>query len=59
MGDYVRLSGDGVHPERHRGRQLAKILSTDCEGPYYLVGDDVTAIDSKEPQVVPVGDSDI
>ena len=30
-----------------------------ARGPYYLVGDDVTAIDSDEPQVVPVGDSDI
>ena len=59
VGDYVRLSGDGVHPERHRGRQLAESLANDCKGPYYLVGDDVTTIDSDEPQIVPVGDSDI
>ena len=59
VGDYVRLSGDGVHSESFRAGQIAKTLSDACEGPYYLVGDDVTAIELDELQVVPVGSSDI
>ena len=59
VGDYVRVSGDGVHPERHRGKQVTQNLSSSCEGPLFLVGDDVTAIESDEPEVVPIPDSDI
>ena len=60
VGDYVRLSGDGVYSESHRGEQIAKTLSPDCIALfYYLVGDDVTVIESDEPEVVQVADSDI
>ena len=59
VGDYVRLSGEGVHSKRHRGRQIAESLANDCAGPFYMVGDDVTVIESDEPEMVPVADSDI
>ena len=59
VGDYVRLSGDGIHSERHRGRRIAESLANGCEGPFYLVGDDVTVIESDEPEMVQVADSDI
>ncbi len=59
VGDYVRVSGDGVHPERHRGKQIAKNLPSDCEGPIFLVGDDVTTVESDEREVVPIPGSDI
>ena len=59
VGDYVRLSGDGIHSERHRGKRIAASLANDCEGPFYLVGDDVTVIEPDEPEMVQVGDSDI
>ena len=59
VGDYVRLSGDGIHSERHRGKRIAESLANDCEGPFYLVGDDVTVIESDEPEMVQVADSDI
>ena len=59
VGDYVRLSGDGIHSERHRGRRITESFADDCEGPHYLVGDDVTVIESDEPEMVQVADSDI
>ena len=59
VGDYVRVSGYGIHPERHPGKQVAKSISDDCEGPFYLVGDDITVIEADEPELVQVEDSDI
>ena len=59
VGDYVRLSGDGVRLESHREKQIADSLATDCEGPFYLVGDDVTVIVADEPEIVSVANSDI
>ena len=59
VGDYIRISGDGIHSERHRGKQIAKNLTSDCEGPIFLVGDDVTTVESDEREVVPIPDSDI
>ena len=59
VGDYVRLSGDGIHSEKHRGRQVAESIPADCKGPYYLVGDDVTVIEADKREIVPVADSDI
>lgn len=56
-GDYVRLSGDGVHSERHRGRQIAE--SIPCDGPFYLVGDDITVIEADEPEIMQIADSDV
>ena len=58
-GDYVRLSGDGVHSERHRGRQIAEFIPNDCEGPLYLVGDDITVIEADEPEIMQIADSDV
>lgn len=60
VGDYVRLSGDGVYSGSHRGEQIAEALTSDCtDSFYYLVGDDVTVIEPNEPEVVAVADSDI
>ena len=58
-GDYVRLSGDGLRPGSHREKQVVESLNTDCEGPFYLVGDDVTVIIADEPEIVSVANSDI
>ena len=60
MGDRVRLSGySGGHSERHPGRQISETLPAGCKGPLYLVGDDVTAIESDEPEIIQVANSDI
>ena len=59
VGDYIRISGDGIHSEMHRGKQITRTLPSGCEGPIFLVGDDVTAIESDEPEVVPIPGSDI
>ena len=59
VGDYVRLSGDGLRPESHREKQIADSLTTDCKGRFYLVGDDVTVIVADEPEIVSVENSDI
>ena len=59
VGDYVRLSGDGVHSERHRGRQVAQSIADSCDGPFYLVGDDITVIEADEPEMIQIADSDV
>ena len=59
VGDRVRLLGDGVHSERHRGRQIAESLPADCNGPFYLVGDDVTVIEADEPEIIQIAGTDI
>ena len=59
VGDYVRLSGDAVRLGSHREKQVVESLNTDCEAPFYLVGDDVTVIVADEPEIVSVANSDI
>ena len=58
-GDYVRLSGDGLRSGSHQEKQVVESLVTDCKGPFYLVGDDVTVIVADESEVVPIPGSDI
>ena len=59
VGDYVRVSGDSVHPERHREEKVAQTLSSGCKGPLFLVGDDITVIETDEPEMIQIADSDV
>ncbi len=60
VGDYVRLSGEGIFSGSHRGEGLAETLTSDCTAPFYhLVGDDVTVIEPDEPEIIAIADSDI
>ena len=47
VGDLIRLSRAAVTYQSARDRGLVKGLSDDCAGPYFLVGDEVTAFDPK------------
>ena len=49
IGDHVRLSGTIAGSQTARGRELKQALPKDCPGPYWLVGDYVTAISLDGP----------
>ena len=49
IGDHVRLSGTMAGSQTARGRELKQALPKDCPGPYWLVGDYVTAISLDGP----------
>ena len=52
VGDEVRFSGRVVTDRSDLAREIAASIPEKCQGPYYLVGDDVTVIDAKEPEEV-------
>jgi len=45
VGDHIKLSRAGLPFEQAAERKLVRGLSEDCAGPYFLVGDEVTAFD--------------
>lgn len=54
VGDEVRFSGRVVTDRSDLAREIAASIPEKCQGPYYLVGDDVTVIDAQEPEEVTV-----
>ena len=53
VGDKVRLSGRAVEADSDLQREISRHLKGRCEGPYYLVGDDVAVVND-ESEVVSV-----
>ena len=60
VGDHVRLSYAPVSYQEAQDQGLIRGVSEDCDGPYYLVGDDVTAFDpDNEPTELRLSDPDV
>ena len=60
VGDYIRLSRATASYQEARDQGLIQGISEDCAGPYYLVGDEVSAFDpNNEPTELGLSDPDI
>ncbi len=59
VGDKARFSGRPIRPNSDHAHEIANSVPEKCTGPYYLVGDDVTAIGPDEPEVVSVPGSSL
>ncbi len=60
VGDHVRLSRAAVTYQQAMDQGLIEGLSEDCEGPYLLVGDEVTAFDpNSEATELRMSDPDV
>ena len=54
VSDMVRLSGRLIDPDSDLGREIEDGVPTNCVGPYYMVGDEVSAIGPDEPEVISI-----
>ena len=60
IGDHVRLSGATVSYQEARNRGLIRGMSGDCPGPYFLVGDELSAFDANnEPTELRLSNPDV
>ena len=60
VGDHIRLSRATVSYKEARDQGLLRGMSEDCGGPFYLVGDEVTAFDpDNEPRELRLSDPDV
>ena len=60
MGDYIRLSRATASYQEAQDQGLIQGISEDCAGPYYLVGDEVSAFDpNNEPTELGLSDPDV
>ncbi len=60
VGDHIRLSSATVSVEEAQHQGLVQGLSEVCSGPYFLVGDEVTAFDpDNEPTELRLTDPDV
>ena len=57
VGDHIRLTHATVSYKEASDKGLVRGIPEDCEGPYYLVGDEVTAFDPEnEPRELRLSD---
>ena len=59
VGEEVRLSGRNIQADSDHAHQIAQSIPARCEGPYYMVGDDVTVVGPDEPTELSMPDSDV
>lgn len=59
VGEEVRLSGRIIHSDSDHARRIEETVPTECVGPYYMVGDDVTVVGPDEPTELSVPNSDV
>ena len=59
VGDMVRFSGRLIDSDSDLAREIEDRMSEKCAPPYYLIGDDVSAVGPDEPDIVSVPDSDL
>ena len=60
VGDYVRLTHGTISYEEAQDRGLVRGIPEDCNGPYVLVGDEVTAFDlESEPTELRLQDPEV
>ena len=57
-GEEVRLSGRIIQADSDHARRIAESIPEKCEGPYFMVGDDVTAIGPDEATELSLPNSD-
>ncbi len=53
-GDMVRFSGRLIDPSSDLAREIIDGIAAECVGPYYMVGDEVSAIGPDEPEVISI-----
>ena len=58
-GDMVRLGGGVYWSEENKPEELEKNIPKECQGPYYLVGDEVSVVPKNEATVVPLQSSSL
>ncbi len=59
VGEEVRLSGRNIQPDSDHARRIAESIPARCEGPYYMVGDDVTVVGPDEQTELSLPNSDV
>ncbi len=60
IGDHVRFSGATISYQEARNRGLIRGMSGDCSGPYFLVGDELSAFDANnEPTELRLSNPDV
>ena len=60
VGDHIRLSRATISYEEAQGQGLLRGMSVDCEGPHFLVGDEVTVFDpNTEPAELRLSDPEV
>ena len=60
VGDHVRLTHATISYNEASDKGLVRGVTEDCEGPYYLVGDEITAFDPEnEPTELRLSDPDV
>ena len=60
VGDHIRLSRATISYKEALDQDLIRGTSEDCAGPYFLVGDEVTAFDPEnEPRELRLADPDV
>ena len=58
VGEEVRLSGRNIQADSDHARRIAESIPEKCEGPYFMVGDDVTVIGPDEATELSLPNSD-
>ena len=59
VGDEARFSGRLVLAGSDLAQEIAVSIPEECTGPYFLIGDDVTSVDSDEPEMVSIPGSSL
>ena len=59
VGDTVRLGGGTYWYQDYIPEELEKKIPEECQGPYYLIGDEVSVVLKNEATVVPLQGSSL